>query len=224
MECIKQVYRTEGFGAFYRSYTTQLTMNVPFQCIHFMSYELMQNYTNKDRYYNPAAHMVSGAVAGAIAAAATTPLDVCKTLLNTQEAAVSGLVAAAKTVYHLKGMSGYFRGLKARVLYQMPSTAICWSTYEFFKYIMHNRRIVDTELLLPTVETDAIRPWEDLSLAPISSQSTVTSSPSSQMPTINTSPATAGLYGALAFNTVHHHHDSSLHNSALLDVSPMSRS
>lgn len=28
--------------------------------------------------------MVSGALAGAVAAAATTPLDVCKTLLNTE--------------------------------------------------------------------------------------------------------------------------------------------
>ncbi|KAK7929041.1 hypothetical protein WMY93_005436 [Mugilogobius chulae] len=34
----------------------------------------------------PLSHVVSGAMAGAIAAAATTPLDVCKTLLNTQEA------------------------------------------------------------------------------------------------------------------------------------------
>ena len=29
--CANTVYRTEGLGAFYRSYTTILTMNIPFQ-------------------------------------------------------------------------------------------------------------------------------------------------------------------------------------------------
>nr|CAD7446327.1 unnamed protein product [Timema bartmani] len=59
LECMVKIYRTEGVRAFYRSYTTQLTMNVPFQSIHFMMYESMQNLTNPDNQYNPAAHMVS---------------------------------------------------------------------------------------------------------------------------------------------------------------------
>lgn len=65
----------------------------------------------RDRVYNPAAHMVSGALAGGIAAAITTPLDVCKTLLNTQQTGkASGMVEAVRTVYRLRGVSGYFRG------------------------------------------------------------------------------------------------------------------
>lgn len=88
LDCIASIYRTEGIRAFYRSYTTQLAMNVPFQSLHFVTYEFCQNVTNADRAYNPTAHMVSGAVAGGIAAALTTPLDVCKTLLNTQEGQV----------------------------------------------------------------------------------------------------------------------------------------
>ncbi|ODM95879.1 Mitoferrin-2 [Orchesella cincta] len=84
-DCIMKTYRGEGVTAFYRSYTTQLSMNIPFQSLHFMVYESMQNITNKEKTYNPKAHMVSGALAGAFASAVTTPLDVCKTLLNTQE-------------------------------------------------------------------------------------------------------------------------------------------
>lgn len=34
----------------------------------------------------------------------------------------------------MAGPLGFFRGLSARVLYAMPATAICWSTYEFFKF------------------------------------------------------------------------------------------
>jgi len=77
----------------------------------------------QEKRYNPKAHMVSGALAGAIAAAVTTPLDVCKTLLNTQERTVlksmgrnhiSGLMIAFKTVYRLGGARGYFQ---VRLLY-----------------------------------------------------------------------------------------------------------
>jgi solute carrier family 25 iron transporter 28/37 len=60
-------------------------MNIPFQVAHFVIYEKMQELTNHERTYNPTTHMLSGAVAGGVAAAVTTPLDVCRTLLNTQQ-------------------------------------------------------------------------------------------------------------------------------------------
>lgn len=60
MTCITNIYQKEGAYAFYRSYTTQLTMNVPFQMIHFITYEIAQVFTNPDHMYNPIAHMMSG--------------------------------------------------------------------------------------------------------------------------------------------------------------------
>ncbi|XP_030283049.1 mitoferrin-2-like [Sparus aurata] len=173
LDCMGSMLRQEGSAAFYRSYTTQLTMNVPFQALHFMTYEYLQELLNPHRQYNPSSHVVSGALAGALAAAATTPLDVCKTLLNTQEAQaihviqaeattaagavgaatasaagsrhISGLGEAFRTVYRMGGMPAFFKGVQARVIYQMPSTAISWSVYEFFKYIItkrqHERRL-----------------------------------------------------------------------------------
>lgn len=137
IDCMIKTYKQEGIRAFYRSYTTQLTMNIPFQSIHFAVYEFAQKLTNKDGAYNPPAHVISGAAAGATAAALTTPLDVCKTLLNTQEGTkTSGLMQAINIVYRLGGIGGFFRGVQARIMYTMPSTAICWSTYEFFKYAL----------------------------------------------------------------------------------------
>uniref|UniRef100_A0A2M4BN93 Mitoferrin n=1 Tax=Anopheles marajoara TaxID=58244 RepID=A0A2M4BN93_9DIPT len=139
VHCASHVYRTEGFRAFYRSYSTQLVMNIPYSAIQFPTYEFFQKLLNKDNKYNPPVHMVAGGVAGAAASALTTPLDVCKTLLNTQEDGAGktrGLFEAAKKIYATAGPMGFFKGMQARVLYQMPATAICWSTYEFFKYIL----------------------------------------------------------------------------------------
>lgn len=36
-------------------------------------------------------------------------------------------------------MIGFFKGVGARVLYSMPATAICWSTYEFFKFVLSSK-------------------------------------------------------------------------------------
>ncbi|XP_063227568.1 mitoferrin-1 [Bacillus rossius redtenbacheri] len=184
LECVAKIYRTEGLRAFYRSYTTQLTMNVPFQSIHFMMYEFVQGLTNPEHRYNPPAHMVSGAIAGGAAAAITTPLDVCKTLLNTQPHQVgqTGLINAIRTVYKLGGPAGYFRGMQARVLYQMPSTAICWSMYELFKYLLGRTGAEGGE--------PAERAGPGGPPGPIKTM---------ELPSVSG----AGLVGALSFNTVH---------------------
>ncbi|XP_060528569.1 mitoferrin-1 [Cylas formicarius] len=201
LNCVNDVYRTEGLRAFYRSYVTQLTMNVPFQSIHFMVYEFGQKLTNAERKYNPPAHMLSGAVAGAFAAAITTPLDVCKTLLNTQQTAQArGLVQGMKLIYQLRGPAGYFRGLQARVMYQMPSTAICWSTYEFFKYILGATQDVRLASATSTVLAEDGDAKGDHAQA---------HSEKSTHKTRDTSPrelpamSGAGLYGSISFNTMH---------------------
>ena len=87
--------------------------------------------------------MLSGAGAGAFASAITTPLDVAKTLLNTQEQSkllqrnqrIHGMFGALGKIYRMVGVRGFFKGMTPRVVYQSPSTAICWSVYEFFKYV-----------------------------------------------------------------------------------------
>ena len=151
MHCASSVFRKEGVRAFYRSYSTQLSMNIPFQSIHFVTYEFVREVLNPSRGYDPKTHLAAGATAGAFAAAVTTPLDVAKTLLNTQEGNVvavlrsrerhrqyvTGMVTAIRTIYTMRGLPGYFQGLQARVIYQMPSCAICWSVYEFFKNVLH---------------------------------------------------------------------------------------
>jgi solute carrier family 25 iron transporter 28/37 len=84
-DCVIKIKRSEGIKAFYRSYFTQLSMNIPFQCTHLVTYDFLQSILNSKREYNPLSHCISGALAGALAAAITTPLDVCKTVINTQE-------------------------------------------------------------------------------------------------------------------------------------------
>ena len=154
-------------------------MNIPFHSVHLVTYELLQDQLNYNRAYDPLSHVISGAGAGSIASAVTTPLDVCKTLLNTQECCLAstggptcpltrqpiastsgstnsvvanqeakGLLSAIRVIYVQGGVTAFFKGLTPRVLYQMPSTAVAWSCYEFFVCIIIRIRIEQTKIFL----------------------------------------------------------------------------
>jgi len=78
MACARSVYRAEGLAAFYVSYPTTITMTVPFTAVQFSAYEFLKGVLNPDGGYSPMTHVTAGGIAGGIAAAVTTPLDVAK--------------------------------------------------------------------------------------------------------------------------------------------------
>jgi solute carrier family 25 iron transporter 28/37 len=137
------VYTKEGIKAFYISFPTTVFMSIPFQSIQFATYEYFRTRFDPKGNYSPKAHMMAGALAGAIASSITAPLDVIKTLLQTRGSSkemvvqsASGFKDAARIIHHRYGIWGFFRGFKARVLVNMPSTAISWSVYEYFKWFL----------------------------------------------------------------------------------------
>jgi solute carrier family 25 (mitochondrial iron transporter), member 28/37 len=139
LQCARTVYHKEGLNAFYVSYPTTLTMTVPFTAVQFTVYEQLKTLLNPSGVYSPSTHIVSGGLAGAVAGAVTTPLDVAKTLLqtrgNSQDMEIRharGLKDAFRIIWARDGVKGFARGLAPRVLTFMPSNALCWMSYEFF--------------------------------------------------------------------------------------------
>lgn len=132
-QCARAVFRNEGFRAFYVSYPTTLAMTVPFTALQFTAYESLTKLMHRTHGYDPLTHCMAGGLAGGIAAAATTPLDVVKTLLQTRGSSTEaeirnarGFRDAARIIAKREGAKGFFRGMKARVVTAAPSTAICW--------------------------------------------------------------------------------------------------
>ena len=137
---MRVIYRTEGLSAFYISYPTTLTMSVPFTAVQFTVYEQIKKMLNPSNQYSPVTHMIAGGLAGGVAAGATTPLDVAKTVLQTRGTStdpeirrVAGMGDAFRIIFKRDGLKGFTRGLAPRVLAHMPSNALCWLSYEFFK-------------------------------------------------------------------------------------------
>jgi solute carrier family 25 (mitochondrial iron transporter), member 28/37 len=137
--CARTVYRNEGLAAFYVSYPTTLAISIPFNAIQYTIYEHLKRAMNPRHEYSPSTHIIAGAGAGAVAAAITTPLDVAKTMLQTRGTShdpeirnVRGMMDALKVIWAKDGVKGFGRGLTPRVMTTMPSSALCWLSYEFF--------------------------------------------------------------------------------------------
>ncbi|CAO3587463.1 unnamed protein product [Absidia cylindrospora] len=144
-ECARVVFAKEGMSAFYISLPTTLAMSVPFQSIQFATYEYFRKVLNPNGGYDPSTHVMAGGLAGAVASSLTTPLDVVKTLLQTRgqshDARIRGATGFMDAVTIIKeryGVRGFFRGFKPRVLTNMPSAAISWSVYEYFKWLLQS--------------------------------------------------------------------------------------
>jgi solute carrier family 25 iron transporter 28/37 len=143
--CGLEIFRREGLSAFFISYPTTLFLNIPFQMVQFPTYEFLRKLLHRDRDYDPVSHIVSGGLAGGLAAAVTTPIDVVKTTLQTrglstvegdQLGKVGGMRDAVKFIHRERGWSGFTRGLGPRMLTHMPATAICWGFYEYLKSVL----------------------------------------------------------------------------------------
>ncbi|VEU20759.1 DEKNAAC101716 [Brettanomyces naardenensis] len=140
-EIASRMYRKQGIRPFYVSYPTTLVMNIPFAAINFGVYEYTSSVLNPGQIYNPLLHCVSGGLSGAAAAAITTPLDCIKTALQTQSIPnATGFFSAMKGLYRKEGLKTFFRGVKPRVVFNVPSTAISWTAYEMAKaYLLPTR-------------------------------------------------------------------------------------
>lgn len=151
-------------------------------------------------------YFLSGGIAGGIAGALTTPLDVIKTRLQTQNirsniywqrsATLSGVqmnstkqhwgptyvsnngnrfsnllqrrtwmdkantikatpsfkiqppryssfISTVKLIFVEEGVRGFWKGTSARLALSVPSTAICWGTYESVKYLISHNLLTD---------------------------------------------------------------------------------
>ncbi|KAH9259783.1 hypothetical protein BASA81_002205 [Batrachochytrium salamandrivorans] len=82
-DCLMQTVRSEGWIALFRSYPTTLAMNIPFQSLSVSaneSFKKLKLFPDNSLVGFFASGFVSGGVAGLL----TTPLDVIRTRLNTQ--------------------------------------------------------------------------------------------------------------------------------------------
>ncbi|GLV35026.1 uncharacterized protein CBL_09506 [Carabus blaptoides fortunei] len=143
---LTDAYRHEGLRkGLYRGFGTTVLREIPFSFIQFPIYEYLKVLCSRFLRNGEAipSYQVSicGAIAGSIAAAVTTPLDVAKTriMLADRQIAVSlNINTVLQSVYHEKGFRGLFAGFVPRVLWITLGGAIFFGAYDVSRNLTQN--------------------------------------------------------------------------------------
>ena len=137
LESITSIARQEGARALWRGVSASMARDVPFSAIYWTSYEWLKGrLQGGSREQSGVWRTIPCAsIAGAIAGAVTTPLDVVKTrlqVMNPQQGAMS-CSHVLLSLYRLEGLGALFAGVVPRVSKAAPSCAIIIGAYEIGK-------------------------------------------------------------------------------------------
>ncbi|KAF9011988.1 mitochondrial carrier domain-containing protein [Cyathus striatus] len=135
----KLVLQNDGVRGFYRGFGSTIMREIPFTSLQFPLYELLkvqwsQRVNRKPLYAHEAA--ICGSIAGGIAAALTTPLDVLKTrvmldLRDPNKEKLPSLPSRLKTIYLTEGAKALFSGVVPRTLWISAGGAVFLGVYEW---------------------------------------------------------------------------------------------
>ncbi|KAB7495143.1 S-adenosylmethionine mitochondrial carrier protein [Armadillidium nasatum] len=132
-KCIQQ----EGILGIYRGYWSTLMREIPFSLLQYPLWEMFKKIWSikVNRNVNSLESAFSGALAGGMAAAATTPLDVAKTRIMLADAgtkeAEGRIFVVLQKIYIQKGFKGLYSGVLPRTLWMSLGGAIYFGAYEF---------------------------------------------------------------------------------------------
>lgn len=119
----------EGNGAFYSGLGISIAREIPFAFIQFPIYEGLKRLWPGGGELTPSQGALCGSVAGAAAAAATTPLDVLKTRQMLGHSR-GGVVSEVRHIMQTEGAHTLLRGLGPRVGWMALGGYIFFGAYE----------------------------------------------------------------------------------------------
>jgi len=142
VEIVRDTWRGEGARGFYRGYLTTVIREIPFSLIQFPLWEGLKKQWAVVTGHQPKPWEASlcGAVAGGVAAALTTPLDVAKTRIMLAKAgseeARAGVLGIWRIVAQESGVRGLFAGVTPRVTWISIGGAVFFGVYEKSKSLL----------------------------------------------------------------------------------------
>lgn len=146
VDILMHAYKSEGLiNGIYRGYGITIMRDIPFSMIQYPVYEFLSSITPqmKDNI-TLLVNACYGSIAGAIASAVTTPLDVAKTRIQLADLDSSkdytpqqqNPLRILRKLYKQKGISGIFIGFVPRVLWTTVGGFIWFGSYNLVKYIL----------------------------------------------------------------------------------------
>lgn len=135
---VRNIAMTEGVGGFFAGYTSLVLRELPFDALQFPLYEFLKSAlaSRQKRSLHTWESSICGSIAGGVAAAVTTPLDVVKTRLMTQSASnpkYLGIIHGIRTIASEEGPATLMSGVVPRVVWISLGGAIFFGAFEAAK-------------------------------------------------------------------------------------------
>ena len=129
---IVEIYSKNGLRGFYKGYFISLLTSGPTSGIWWSTYLTVHDYLLPN--FPTALNAFSRMCAGFTSSTLTNPLDVIRTL-RTRFQVIGGksIGNIARRLYKEKGLAMLYKGLTARYMSTLPSSALYIATYELVK-------------------------------------------------------------------------------------------
>ncbi|GAB4815049.1 hypothetical protein N2152v2_002095 [Parachlorella kessleri] len=136
----KEITKAAGVRGLFTGFLPTVLEDVPDMAVKFAAYETMRAVHRRmagDRPAHTLEDLIMGGVAGAAAAAATTPLDVVKTIMMCNASSKPTIVSAARGILaEGRGLRPFFRGVGPRALSNGLNSAIFFCFFEAIRQVL----------------------------------------------------------------------------------------
>lgn len=137
------IWISDGLPGFFRGYGMTVLREIPFAALQMPLLEAMKSWWSmkKKNSLSPIQVATCGSLAGGVAAAATTPLDVIKTrlMLGADKHGVGydrGIIECASRIANHEGLGAFFNGVSARVFWISFGGFIFFGAYDAAQKLM----------------------------------------------------------------------------------------
>ncbi|GME93702.1 unnamed protein product [[Candida] boidinii] len=144
-DAINKIIRQEGWQALFFGYKATLVRDLPFSALQFAFYEEFRRWAfdlskknSEKENLNVLSELVTGAAAGGLAGIITTPLDVIKTRMQTQNTSANtgqiltsnSILKSLNFVYRSQGLVGLFSGVGPRFVWTSIQSSVMLLLYQ----------------------------------------------------------------------------------------------
>ena len=142
VDCIRKVYRSEGFFGLYRGWLPTAIGGVPFAAIDLGVFNTLKDmYVKKNRVQPSASHLLLfGSISCMTGQTLTFPLFVVRTRMQGQSKnnlLYSSMMDCLNKTYRNEGVRGLFRGLIPNYMKGAPSISITYLIFEKLKHTLN---------------------------------------------------------------------------------------
>lgn len=135
LQCIREVYRERGVRGFYAGLGPILLRDLPAFGCYFSLYEIVKDALETQGRSLWLSSCVAGGVAGVVSWAVVYPMDVLKSVVQTQPLTGVGsqqsMLGTARDLLRSKGPRVFFRGMSVALVRALPVNCIVFPVYEY---------------------------------------------------------------------------------------------